>query len=87
MGWEVKEKKKVATQLELFEDTTGCVSTPLSNEEQIIVDCLKSEDYKYVNSIVSETGLPYNIVSSTIFDLESKGIIETVGGNRIKLQK
>ena len=59
----------------------------LTEDEQKIVDCLKGFDDKSINLVVNETGLGYGMVSATIFELEEKGVVSTLGGARIKLNK
>jgi len=79
MGW--GEQKVV--QGNLFEP----IQYNLNDEERKIVNCLKDVDFKSINLIVNETGINYGTASATIFDLEEKGIVESIGGARIKLCK
>ena len=87
MGWDESTKNKEAKQLSLFDDDTTDSIAELSDNERKIVECLKHEDYKSINAIVTETGIPYHVVSSEIFELETKGVVESFGSNRVKLQK
>lgn len=87
MGWDESTKKKEAKQLSLFDDDATDSIAELSDNERKIVECLKHEDYKSINAIVTETGIPYHVVSSEIFELETKGVVESFGSNRVKLQK
>lgn len=79
MGW---GQPKIY-QANLFETT----QYDLNEDEGKIVSCLKNVDCKSINLIVNETGLNYGVVSATIFELEEKGLVETMGGARIKLCK
>ena len=59
----------------------------LTPDEQKVVECLKGVDNKSINFIVNESGLSYGAVSAIVFELEEKGVVETLGGARIKLVK
>lgn len=79
MGW----GQPRPVQRDLFADAMP----ELSEDEQKIVNSLKDVDDKSINFIVNETGLGYGLVSATIFELEQKGVVTTLGGARIKLLK
>ena len=66
-----------SNQLELFE--------VLSDNEKKIIKTLTGVDDKMINQIVIETGLNFNIISSTLFDLEMKGLVKVLGGARYKI--
>lgn len=71
------EKSSQPIQRELFVDFT--------EDEQLIVNTLKGFDEKPINCIVQETGLNFSSVSVTLFSLEMKGIVRSIGGARYKL--
>ena len=79
MGWCAPKP----VQQDLFADSMPV----LTEDEQKIVNCLKGFDDKSINLVVNETGLGYGTVSATIFELEEKGVVSTLGGARIKLNK
>jgi len=81
MGWINSQRKPFQGDLFANEEAN------FSEDETKIIKCLEGVDYKSINLIVNETGLNYGQVSSAIFELESKGIISTLGGARIKLRK
>lgn len=80
VGWtnpRTKKNRQESTQPELF--------TTLNEEEQLIVKALDGVDNKAVNQIVIDTNLSFNRVSSTLFELELKGLVAAVGGARYRL--
>lgn len=78
MGWSNGEQSESHdTQQELFPE--------LSPEEEKIVGALKGCDSKQINQIIIETGLSFSIVSSSLYELEYKGIVMLLGGARYKL--
>jgi DNA processing protein len=79
MNWkqESSEAKTNDGQQELFPQLTP--------EEAAIVEVLRHCDSKQVNQIVVETGLNFHTVSSTLYELEYKGIVMLLGGARYKL--
>lgn len=77
MGWQEKVAKPQAVELELFPE--------LSNEEKLVVECLKNVDSMQINKISIDTNLPYSQVSSILFELEVKGIVAVLGGARYRL--
>ena len=69
------------------QDLFASAMPALTEDEQKIVDCLKGFDDKSINLVVNETGLGYGTVSAIIFELEEKGVVTTLGGARIKLNR
>lgn len=75
MGWaDVRDRAGKDTQLELF--------PVLSETEQVVCRQLEGTDDVSVNQLTQSTGLPFSLVSATLYDLEEKGIVRMVGGNR-----
>lgn len=78
MGWKEKtEKTNKEDTLEIFPN--------LTENERAVVDVLKGVDNKQINQIAIETNLSYSIVSSTLFELEMKGMVAVLGGARYRL--
>ena len=71
------ENKNKPVQKEMFIN--------LSEEEQMVINCLKDVDDKPINMIVNETGLTYSRVSVLMFELELKGVVKVLGGARYHL--
>ena len=79
MQWENPLKKKVqAVQQELFPD--------VGEDEKMIIDTLRGADNKHINQIVIDTNLNIGRVTSALFELELKGIIQVLGGARYRLR-
>lgn len=57
----------------------------LTPNEAAIVDVLRNCDCKQINQIVVETGLNFHTVSSTLYELEYKGVVALLGGARYRL--
>ena len=57
----------------------------LTPNEAAIVDVLRQCDSKQINQIVVETGLNFHTVSSTLYELEYKGVVALLGGARYRL--
>lgn len=79
MGWkqESSSAKKDDGQQELFPQLTP--------DEAAIVEVLRHCDSKQVNQIVVETGLNFHTVSSSLYELEYKGVVALLGGARYRL--
>lgn len=73
----LEEKARKSPQQELFVD--------LTEEERLVVDCLRNADDKPIGMIVNETGLSYSRVSVVMFELEIKNIVKVLGGARYRL--
>lgn len=77
LQWNKKQTDKQSRQLELFMDIT--------EEEQQIVDFMRGKDDVQVNSMVVATGMNYDKLLSILLELEFKGIVKVLGGNRYRL--
>ncbi|MBR1520786.1 MAG: DNA-processing protein DprA [Bacteroidaceae bacterium] len=80
LGWHRAADDAVrsqAVQQDLFPD--------LSDEEQALVNALKTVDDKHINQIAFDTNIPYSRASMILFDLEMKGIVKALGGARYRL--
>lgn len=62
-------------------------TSPLSKEEQTIVNLLKDTEGKQINQLTVESGIPISGLSSVLFDLELKGIIKSLAGGVYRLIK
>ena len=74
MGWADSAAKSVeAVQRSLFVD--------LSEEESLVVNLLSCQGDLHINTLVVETNIPVNRMSSLLFELEMKGVVKAfVGG-------
>ena len=77
LQWSNPKTNNQPRQLELFND--------LTEEEQAIVDFMKDKEDVQVNSIVVGCDLSYDKVTSALLELEFKGVVRVLGGNRYKL--
>ncbi len=78
MNWKQSSSAKDEyTQQSLFPELTP--------NEAAIVDVLRNSDSKQINQIVVETGLNFQIVSSSLYELEYKGVVALLGGARYRL--
>jgi DNA processing protein len=66
-----------AVQRDLFPDLTP--------EEQRVVDVLRTRDELQINTLVVECNIPINRMSTTLFDLEMKGVVRVLAGGMYKL--
>ena len=77
MGWYSGVAPK-AVQRELFPD--------LSDEERKVVETLQqATDGIQINTLVVETNIPIQQISSLLFDLEMKGVVRALAGGVYKL--
>ena len=77
MGWNSGVVPK-AVQRELFPD--------LSDEERKVVETIQqTTDGIQINTLVVETNIPIQHISSLLFDLEMKGVIRALAGGVYKL--
>ena len=77
MGWYSGVAPK-AVQRELFPD--------LSDEERKVVETLQqATDGIQINTLVVETNIPIQHISSLLFDLEMKGVVRALAGGVYKL--
>lgn len=77
MNWKRKGVEGAAVQGELF--------VRMTEDERRIVGCMQGVEEKSVGTLVSETGMAYSAISVVMFELESKGVVEYVSGNRYRL--
>ena len=80
MGWNGetnKKKKPKAIQRDFFPS--------LSEEEQLIVRLLEQRGDLQINTLSVETNIPVYKISSSLFELEMKGIIRTMAGGVYQL--
>ena len=77
LQWTNPKTSNQHRQMELFLD--------LTEEEQTIVNYMKDKDDVMVNSLVVATGLSYDKLMSSLLELEFKGVVKVLGGNRYKL--
>jgi DNA processing protein len=79
MCWESVDAQKLpAVQPSLFVD--------LTNEESSILDCLRKEDSLPLSQMALILGLTVSKVSATLLEMEFKGIVKCLPGNRYKLR-
>ena len=77
MGWNSRITPK-AVQRELFPD--------LSDEESKVVEALqRNPDGVQINTLVVETNIPIQHISSLLFDLEMKGVVRALAGGVYRL--
>ena len=78
MGWSDQRQKPKTVQRELFVD--------LTEEEQLVVDKLKgSPSGMQINTLVVETNLPVNKMSALLFELEMRGVVQSMAGGIYRL--
>ncbi|MBR1595117.1 MAG: DNA-processing protein DprA [Phocaeicola sp.] len=78
MGWGDQRQKPKTVQRELFVD--------LTEEEQLVVDKLKgSPSGMQINTLVVETNLPVNKMSALLFELEMRGVVQSMAGGIYRL--
>ncbi|MGM9675133.1 MAG: DNA-processing protein DprA [Bacteroidaceae bacterium] len=81
MGWDkdiqIKKQLSQGLQQQLFPD--------LSPDETAIFNALKDCDYKHINQIAQDAGLPMGTTSTLLFEMEMKGIVHLIGGNIYRL--
>ena len=72
LGWELEEKKAKTVQKQLFVD--------LNKDEQIIYTYLQSSGKQLLDSIALDCKMPIFKVSSTLLNMEMKGVIRPLPG-------
>ena len=77
LQWTNPKSNNQPRQLELFDD--------LTDDERTIVNYMKDKDDVQVNNVVVATGLSYDKVMSSLLELEFKGVVKVLGGNRYKV--
>ncbi|MDH6354197.1 DNA processing protein [Dysgonomonas sp. PH5-45] len=78
MNWDLKTKKQVERQPQLFQN--------LSAEEQRIHDLLLQEDAMHVNSLSDLSGISLPVLLPTLLEMEMKNIIEPLPGGMYRLK-
>ena len=77
MNWQPVSKKAEPIQRELFPE--------LSPQEELICQLLKDAETMGVNQLVVMSNLPFQDVSSLLFELELKGMVKPLAGGRYRL--
>lgn len=77
MNWKSITRKVAPIQRELFPN--------LSPKEEIICHLLESNENMGVNQLVVKSNLPFQEVSSLLFELELKGMVKPIVGGRYRL--
>lgn len=78
LQWITQPAANQPRQLELFQD--------LTDEEKNIIEFMKDKDDVLANNLAVGTGLPFEKVTAALLELEFKGLIQVLGGNRYKLR-
>lgn len=76
MGWELSRARKKVVQKEIFNE--------LGNTERDIIELLSVNEVLSMNEISYRINLPVSKVSSLLLDLEFKGLVKSLPGNRYK---
>lgn len=80
MGWQsqdvLREQIRDGIQQQLFPD--------LSDNEQKVLDSLRDAEGKQLSQLLADTHLPVGELSSILFNLEMKGVVKMMAGNRYK---
>lgn len=77
MGWNIKTDKPKKIQRELMLD--------LSSDEESLVNVLKETDSMQTDEILYKTGMTGSKLAATLLELELKGIIHSLPGNKYTL--
>ena len=77
MGWATLQAERKPVQRNLFEE--------LSPDETVVLEALKDCEGKQLNQLTVETNLPVAQLSSTLFELEMKGIVRRLVGGTYRL--
>lgn len=81
MGWyddqQLNKARKEGIERQMFPD--------LSENEQKVVKALQETNDLQINVLTVKTGLPINVLSSTLFQLEMKGLLKTLAGGNYHL--
>jgi len=82
MGWtdDLQHQKQLSegVQQELFPDN-------LTEEELLVLQVLAKDDSKQMNVLAVETNIPVGQLSSLLFSLEMKGIVQMLAGGKYKM--
>lgn len=77
MGWEIKDtNSKQPVQQKLFVD--------LNEDESRVLDVIRKHEICQIGQITTETGIPYSLVSATLFMLEDKKLVTMMGAGRCR---
>lgn len=77
MNWQAEPQKVQNVQRSLFLDFTP--------EEEQVIQLLSTRGDLHINTLVVETGLPINKMSTLLFELEMKGVIRVYTGGTYHL--
>lgn len=77
MNWQTASQKAAPIQRELFPELTP--------QEEMLCQLLKSSETMGVNQLVVMSNLPFQEVSSLLFELELKGMVKPLVGGRYRL--
>ena len=77
MGWNSRHRKTQTAQRELFPE--------LTETEQRLCELLRGSDGTQINVLVAQMQLPVSQISAALFELELKGMIKAISGNRFRL--
>lgn len=77
MSWATLQAERKPVQRNLFEE--------LSPDETVVLEALKDCEGKQLNQLTVETNLPVAQLSSTLFELEMKGIVRRLVGGTYRL--
>ena len=84
MGWtdDMQHQKQLSegVQQELFADD-------FTAEEQVVLQALARDDSKQINVLAVETNIPIGELSSLLFSLEMKGVVQMLVGGKYKLRR
>ena len=72
LNWELEESKKAPVQKQLFVE--------LSDEEKVVYNYLKENDKQLLDVIALECNLPIFKITSTLLNMELKGVIRPLPG-------
>ena len=71
-----------------YQTTLDLLYADLAPEEQVLMDILhQNEDGVHVNSLVFESKLPYAATSSLLFQMEMRGLVNSLPGGVYKALK
>ena len=77
MNWKTINTAAVPIQRELFPE--------LSPQEEILCNLLKTSETMGINQLVVMSNLPFQEVSSLLFEMEMKGVVKPLTGGRYRL--
>lgn len=77
LGWEIENEVGRSVQKSLFVE--------LNNTEQVIFDHLKKKGIQLIDDIALNCEIPIIKLTSTLFDMEMKGVVRPLPGKRFEL--